>query len=100
MIAPLCEEQGSKDTSDAASETAKAEAASKPDSEPLADSETEGGNTVSADVEGATPKAVEGKPPLEEKGKKKSDMANAPCEVKDKRTVSENGRGSVEEKKR
>ena len=99
-IAPLCEERGSKDASDVASETAKAEAASKPDSEPLAGSETEGGNTVSADVEGATPKAVEGKPSLEEKGKKKSDMANASCEVKDKRTVSENGRGSVEEKKR
>ena len=99
-IAPLCEERGSKDASDVASETAKAEAASKPDSEPLTDSETEDGNTVSTDVESATPKAVEGKPSLEEKGKKKSDMANAPCEVKDKRTVSENGRGSVEEKKR
>ena len=35
-IAPLYEERGSKDASDVASETAKAEAASKPDSEPLA----------------------------------------------------------------
>ena len=59
-IAPLCEEQGNKDSLSVADENGKVE--------------TRSGANTTTDGADATQKAVEGKPSLEEKGTKKSDM--------------------------
>ena len=75
-IALLCEEQGNGNALSVPSGTTKAEAASKTEGKPLADNETEGGNTASADVEGATQKDAMGKQQLGETALKESDASS------------------------